>query len=170
LKLRFDIDILLIFGYNNSIYKYREQKESDVFPPRTEVLIKDKSLLSGNYPKKYLKQKFVNIDDESFLLNIDNPAHSTKSRNIKSPITSELVSDNGIKIQYESTPLNINDHNFTMFNQNTKIKKPITGQPDTIPTRGPDMTREPTVNYNFMPRTTNTPNRNTNMTNDPNVN
>ena len=79
--------------YNNSIYKYREQTESEVFPPKTEVLIKDKSLLSGNYPKKYLEQNFVNIDDESFLFNIDKPLSTTHDRNIKNHVTKELVSN-----------------------------------------------------------------------------
>jgi hypothetical protein len=89
--------------YNNSKYLFREQR--DVFPPATEVLIEDKSLLDGNYPKKYLEQNFVNIDNESFLYNIDKPHSKIDQRNILTLISSDLI----------KTYNNVNSPNMSVF-------------------------------------------------------
>ena len=94
--------------YNNSKYLFRKQK--DVFPTKTEELIKDKSLLSGNYPKKYLEQNFVNIGDESFLYNINTPYSKIEQRN-----TLKVVSDDLTK-----TYNNVNSPTMSLFEPNKK--------------------------------------------------
>jgi len=75
--------------YNNSNYLFREQE--NVFPPKTEELIKEKTLLNGNYPQKYLEQNFVNIDDESFLYNINTPYSKIEQRNILKVVSDDLI-------------------------------------------------------------------------------
>ena len=92
-------------------------------------MIKDKSLLSGNYPKKYLEQNFVNIDDESFLFNIDKPLSTTHERNIKNHVTPELVSNSSDIMnlvefdKWPKTPQQTPEfdyRSFIPFNQSTK--------------------------------------------------
>jgi len=75
--------------YNNSNYLFREQE--NVFPPKTEELIKEKTLLNGNYPQKYLEQNFVNIDDESFIYNINTPYSKIEQRNILKVVSDDLI-------------------------------------------------------------------------------
>ena len=94
--------------YNNSKYLFRKQE--NVFPPKTEVLIKEKSLLNGNYPQKYLEQNFVNIDDESFLYNINTPYSKIDQRN-----TLKVVSDDLVK-----TYNNVNSPTMAVFEPNKK--------------------------------------------------
>ena len=87
--------------------------------------------MSGNYPKKYLEQNFVNIDDESFLFNIDKPLSTTHDRNIKHHITNELVSNSSIstnmsQVEFDKlpkTPQITREYDyskFKSFNQSTK--------------------------------------------------
>jgi len=102
------IQILTPQFYNNSNYLFREQE--NVFPPKTEVLIKDNSIFSGNYPKKYLEQNFVNIDNESFLYNINTPYSKIDQRN-----TLTVVSDDLIK-----TYNNVNSPNMAIFEPKKK--------------------------------------------------
>ncbi len=94
--------------YNNSNYLFREQE--NVFPPKTEELIKDKSLLNGNYPKKYLEQNFVNIDNESFLYNINIPYSKIEQRNILTVVSDDLI----------KTHNNVNSPTMSVFEPNKK--------------------------------------------------
>jgi hypothetical protein len=112
--------------YNNSIYKYRKQTYSEIFPPPTEELIKNPALFDGNYPKKYLQQNFVNIDDESFLLNLNTFSSHVHEKNVLSPVVNDLLEKTESKIDFTKnpkTPLKTDEYDyskFQLFNQPTK--------------------------------------------------
>lgn len=112
--------------YNNSIYKYRQQSLSEVFPQKTEKLIENPNLLSGNYPKKYLEQNFVNIDDESFLFNINTYSSLIHEKNILTPASNDLTKNTESNVdftKYPKTPLVTEEYDyskFQLFNQPTK--------------------------------------------------
>lgn len=102
--------------------KLKEKEQKYIFPPKTEILIKNKSLLSGNYPKKYLQQNFVNIDDESFLYNINVNKDEFNTFNTLKVISNELVKN------YDSYKNNLIEKNTNIpnkFNQETKRKNII---------------------------------------------
>ena len=54
-----------------------------LFPPKTENIIKK---YGDDLDSKYCHQNFVNIDDESFLLNINKPLKQDYEGNIKQPV------------------------------------------------------------------------------------
>lgn len=102
--------------------KLKEKEQKYIFPPKTEVLIKDKSLLSGNYPKKYLQQNFVNIDDESFLYNINVAKDEYNTFNTLTIVSNELFEN------HDSYKNNLKEQNTNIpnkFNKETKRKNII---------------------------------------------
>ena len=58
-----------------------------LFPSKTETLIRE----NKNLDEKYCQQNIINIDDESFLKNINVNADQYKTFNIKTPISGELL-------------------------------------------------------------------------------
>jgi hypothetical protein len=70
-----------------------------LFPSKTETLIKN----TKPFDETYCQQNFVNIDDESFLYNINTPADKYKEFNIEINVSNDLV-DNANILSGNDTP------------------------------------------------------------------
>jgi hypothetical protein len=83
--------------------------EAYVFPPKTEILIKKNETVD----QRFCHQNFVNVDKESYLLNINKKLDNNINQNINNEL---LYSENSLD-QYYNT--NLNKDNF-IVDQPTK--------------------------------------------------
>ena len=94
----------------------RYNLDNYIFPPKTEILLKK----NENIDEKYCHQNFANVDEESFLRNINKKATMFKEGNINQPVVdTDLNNDN-----YKNNLLEYYNSNLTNFkpNENTKRK------------------------------------------------
>jgi hypothetical protein len=90
-------------------------KQCYLFPPKTESIIQK----HGNQlDKHYCQQNFVNIDDESFLKNINTKYTKINEFNIPQNIVPMTKSKGEVAIEF---PVML-DPDASMFNQSTKRK------------------------------------------------
>lgn len=99
--------------------KYEYNKEVFLFPPKTEILIKK----NKNLDEQLCHQNFVNIDDESFLFNINTKATKFKDANIKQSIAmiNPITPFDDVSLNWTGMPYRANTANNTNMVNNTKF-------------------------------------------------